>query len=120
MSDYHILSSRPDGNALTVVMHFAVPDINNEVGVNYRVALLESMEGTPTSQVPFIDPAELAQIEAGEIFEWALQPMFSTHPGETLINKRDRMDALWASECTKQQQRLQAKLQFWGYSRDVS
>jgi len=30
MSDYHILSGIPDGNKLSVVMHFPVPDVGKD------------------------------------------------------------------------------------------
>ena len=117
MSDYHILGGLPDGNKLIVVMHFPVPDVGNEVGVNYRtiVALLR----TGTSMVPWISAAEQAALDAGELYEWAMTPAFSTFPAETLLQKRARMDALYTSSCAATQARLAEELRFWGYDRDV-
>jgi len=118
MSDYHILDGQPNGNRYRVVMHFSVPDVNNEVGVNYRTALLQRLGGSQPSQVPFIEVAEQTQLDAGELLEYIV-PDFTTHPGETLLQKQDRLDSLYSTRQTQIQENLQARLEYWGFSRDV-
>ena len=41
MSDYHVLQGSADGNSFAVVMHVLVPNVNNEVGVNYRIVVVQ-------------------------------------------------------------------------------
>lgn len=115
--DYHILGGNRDGNSFQVVMHFSVPDVNNEAGVNYRTALVQTGLNLVVSRVPFIAPVEQTQLNDGELYEHLVT--FNTHPGETLIQKRDRLDALYQAYQTLIQDRLQNRLSYWGYSRDV-
>ena len=79
MSDIHILTGNNAGS-LTFAMHVPVPDVNNDVGVNYRVALVNSQIGLGSDGrrttleagvgPAQINPAEEALIDAGELFEW--------------------------------------------------
>ena len=117
MSNYHILTVSGDGNQFSVVAHFPVPDTDNDVGVNYRTALIESLGGSQPSSVPFIEVAEQAALDAGELYEASAR--FNTHPGESLLDKRDRLDALYTEKAAEVQQRLAYQLSYWGYSRDV-
>ena len=117
MSDYHILTVSGDGNQFSVVAHFPVPNANNDVGVNYRTALIQSLGGSQPSAVPFIDPTEQTQLDAGELYEHSAT--FHTWPGESLLDKRDRLDALYTQKLAEVQQRLAYQLSYWGYSRDV-
>ena len=117
MSDYHILTTSGDGNTMQVVAHFPVPDAPNDVGVNYRMALIQSLGGEQLSGVPFIDAGEQAQLNAGELYEYSAT--FHTYPGETTLQKRDRLDALWAETQTRVLQQLSYRLSYWGYSRDI-
>lgn len=76
MADIHTLTRDGDGQT-RLVFHFPVPDIDNSVGVNYRIALVNSglggmsslTEGTGAGQ---ISSAELAQIAAGELYEHSI------------------------------------------------
>ena len=45
MSDYHILTVSDDGNSMRVAAHISVPDVTNDVGVNYRTALVQMLGG---------------------------------------------------------------------------
>lgn len=76
MAEIHVLTGDADGN-VSVAMHFAVPNQNNSVGVNYRTALVNSQIGGSTAMVEGAGPgqittAEKAQIEAGERYEYPI------------------------------------------------
>jgi len=120
MADYHILAGDRYGNQYTVAYHIPVPNVNNEVGVNYRTALVEWLGGASViaSAVPFIDSAELTQLQAGELFE--VSEAFYSNPSETLIQRRDRLDVRYSQLVTTTQTVLQRMLGYWGYSRDVA
>jgi len=66
MSDYHILAGDRYGNSYRVVFHIPVPDLTNEIGVNYRTAIVEWQGGAVAivSSVPFIEGSELTQLQA--------------------------------------------------------
>jgi len=117
MSDYHVLEGSADGNSFTVVMHIPVPDVNNEVNVNYRTVVVQAGLNPEVSSVPFVTAAEQAQLDAGELYEHACQ--FWTHPGESLIAKRERLDALYTAAKTRAQAHFQHRLAYWGMSRDI-
>lgn len=80
MTEIHILTGNNAGS-ITIAMHVPVPDANNDVGVNYRTALVNSGIGLDTdtgrrTTLPVgtgpgeINPAEEALIDAGELFEF--------------------------------------------------
>lgn len=119
MSDYHILAADSEGNGFTIVCHVPVPDVNNEVAVSYRTALVQWRGGADAidSQVPFITQPELDQLKAGELYE--ATDYFYSHPGESLVQKRNRIDVIFNQTVTDIQARLQNNLSFWGYSRNV-
>ena len=118
MSDYHILTVSDDGNSMRVAAHISVPDVNNDVGVNYRTALVQMLGGEQVSAVPFIEATEQDALNAGELYEYSAS--FHTWPGETTIQKRDRLDVLYGETVTRIQAVLAYRLSYWGYSRDVS
>ncbi len=116
MASYHILTASKNGNVLTVVMHIAVPDANNLVGENYRT-ILALLHSDFESQVLNITPEELASIVAGELVEESIR--FTTHPGETLVQKRDRLDTLYGLAVTRVQAEWQQRLSCYGFEREV-
>ncbi|KKN63607.1 hypothetical protein LCGC14_0500560 [marine sediment metagenome] len=116
MADYHILGVNRYGTAAQVVMHFAVPDANNDAGVNYRVALVEMLGGT-ASAVPGLDAGEQTQLDTGEFCEHSLT--FHTHSGESLVQKRARLDARWTVLGASVIAELAIRLSVWGYERIV-
>ena len=117
MSDYHILTVSDDGNLFGVVAHFPIPNVDNDVGVNYRTAVIQWLGGSQTSSVPFIEVAEQTALDAGELLERMYQ--FYTNPGEALLDKRDRLDALYAVKSAEVLAKFAYQLSYWGYSRDV-
>lgn len=118
MADIHVLAGI--GNKWTLIFHFAVPDINNNVAANYRTVLLNSglggitsmMEGTGPGQ---ITTAELALIQAGEIYEHSLS--FSAESGAT--NNTELLAAIreqYAAKETPVLNALKKRLRYYGYT----
>jgi len=119
MSDYHILSADRYANAYSVVFHVPVPDQDNEVAYSYRTAIVEWQGGAVAiiSKVPFISGGELTQLQAGELYE--VSRTFNSNPNETLVQKRDKLDIMFADVVAETQEDFQDKLGYWGYDRDV-
>lgn len=117
MADMHVLSG--DGlHRWTLVMHFPVPDIDNNVAVNYRTALVNSglggtsmTEGTEPGQ---ITTAEKALIDAGEMYEHSIQ--FLAESGASTLPKvlADARQA-YVREQTRVTAKLQKQLRYYGF-----
>lgn len=120
MANYHILSSRADGNQLRVVFHLPVPDTNNAVGVNYRAALIMWLGGAQNSALPvaLLGAGEQTDLTSGALYEHDWR--FNTYPGMTLLEKRDVLDARYTTFAAAVIAGLQAQLEYYGYDRDVS
>jgi len=95
MADYHILSADEYGNRFRVVMHFPVADQVNDASYSYRTAIVEWQGGAPVQSILPNPGTEQAQMDAGELYEQSYE--FSSHPGETLAQKRAKLDALYAA-----------------------
>ena len=117
MANYHILQADRYGNSYTVVMHFPVPDAENEVGTNYRTAIVEYQGGAPIKSVLPNPGTEQAQLDAGELYEQVYT--FNSNPTETLLEKRGRLDEMFNDNRADVQGDLAKILGYWGYSRDV-
>lgn len=117
MSNYHILSADEFGNQFRVVMHFPVADQLNDVSYSYRTAIVEWQGGAPIQSILPNPGTEQAQLDAGELYEQVYS--FHSHPGETLAQKRDKLDVIYAANLSDVQTRLADVLSFWGYERDV-
>lgn len=118
MSDYHILSADEYGNKFNIIMHVPVPDTTNLVGTNFRVAVVEMQGGAPIgSSLIGITAPEQGQLDAGELYEVRVQ--FNSNPGESLSDKRDKLDLLYAATVAETQENFGDQLDFWGYDRDV-
>jgi hypothetical protein len=117
MSDYHILNSDEYGNRFRVVMHFPVADQVNDAAYPYRTAIVEWQGGVPIRSILPNPGTEQAQLDAGELYE--RQYEFSSHPGETLAQKRAKLDDWYTLNAVLIQAELVKVLGFWGYERDV-
>jgi len=119
MADIHILTG--DGiEQWTIAAHYAIPDTTNEVSVNYRTALINSglggtsqlAEGTGAGQ---ITTAEMAQIAAGELFEYT----FSFYAESGATTNAQLLSAV-RNEYNGRQSRviasLQRRLKYYGWS----
>ena len=119
MADIHILTGN-GRDTWTYAFHFLVADAVNAVGVNYRTALVNSglggtsmmMEGSGSGQ---ITTAELAQIVAGELFEYSrgwLAESGATDNAELLTNVRAEYVRLESIVLNS----LQKRLRYYGWS----
>lgn len=117
--DIHILTGN-GRHKWTIAFHFAVPDQNNNVGINYRIALVNSSlggtsvmtEGTGAGQIA---TAELAQIAAGEVLEHSEQ--FLAESGAT--NNAEMLAAAQALYVAREPTVLNAlkkQLRYFGYT----
>ncbi|KKL47843.1 hypothetical protein LCGC14_2331490 [marine sediment metagenome] len=122
MSDIHVIT----GNGLdnwTLLFHYAVPDINNEVSVNYRTALINGgLGGTSTMAEGVgageISTAELALIATGALYEHSIS--FLAESGAT--NNAEiiaEVQALYTASEAQVIDRLKRQLKYYGYTGDV-
>ena len=123
MSDYHLLAQEKNQKTIQVIVHIPIPSTLNAADKSYQLALkekleFESVDGTIISQCPSISPAELIQIQAGEIYEVSASYRFSVL-GLTDIQKRNELDAVFNSRKVTIRNRLLIELEWWGYERDV-
>ena len=124
MANYHVLTGSPDGNAFRIVFHISVPGVgNNRANVQWRTALANSGLGGTTilrsgdGTGGTISPAELASIQAGELYE--VVEDVPTHPGETAVQYQARLDALYKALVSRTQGALQGRLTYFGHTRNV-
>lgn len=120
--NWHAQQSDEAGNGLTVIFHIPIPTGNNRAGLSYRAAIVASGVGGMTSMqtgttAGKITAAELAQIQAGEIYEH-VEPFF-TSPGEAANALRDRVDLRYTALLAIVPARLQRQLTYWGFDRNV-
>lgn len=120
MADMHIIAGG-GGGFWKVAMHFPIPDVVNNVGVNYRTALvnsglasvsvLDSGAGTEGT----ISAAEEAQLAAGEVFEH-IEDMFLDGPGMTDAIRVALLKTEYAKKDSEVLAELQQKLKFFGHN----
>lgn len=117
MADMHVLAG--DGlHRWPLIMHFPVPDADNEVSVNYRVALVNSGLGG-TRMVEGIGPgqittAEVALIDAGEVYEHGIQ-FLAESGASTLPELLTAAREAYAREKARVTTELQKRLRYYGF-----
>ena len=126
MSDIHILTQRSiyalysrDRDSADVIFHFAVPDVVNQAGVNYRDAIKQWSEQvtgvTPlVSECPFIDGAELTNLQAGIVYEVRETVNFPSNANDA--TKLSIIQARWNALNTEKQAEFTELLKQWGRS----
>ena len=122
MADIHVLESPID--RIRLAFHIPIPAINNDVGISYRTALVNSGIGVgeggrrtilPTGTGPGqITTAEEDLLNAGEIFE-----MIVTRRRTNAAGMNARADSWFADEKTSKLAELQERLRFYGFTRNV-
>jgi len=119
MSNYHLSTQALDKKTVNAIFHIPIPDVNNAADKSYRLALKEKLEresatGIIESICPDITPAELAQIQNGEIYEISRSKRFSSL---SLINvqKRDELDAEYNVLKIEARDELRVELEWWGF-----
>ena len=123
MSDIHVLTGNND-IGWTLAFHFPVPDVNNNVGVNFRTALVNSgigvgedgrrtilPVGTGAGQ---INPAEEALLDAGELVEHVA--LFRVESGGTSPGQlQSAVRQFYASSSLSVQSGLASVLRYFGH-----
>lgn len=125
MSDYHILqidkTRRETMDIVNVVFHISIPDQTNDAGIPYRQAVASLVNPENISSVPWLEidfPDEYNDIQSGAVYEISRGVRI---PADlTPIQKRDRLDNYYNHIRTELLQKIQFKMAFWGFNRDVS
>ena len=119
MSDIHVLTGYAGHHK--IVVHGAMPDATNAVGVNWRTALVRSGVGGRTSLPDgdglggTITAAEKAKVESGELFEQ--EARFPLESGGTTPDElRQTLQAFCTRERTTHLGELQSRLRYYGYT----
>ena len=123
MSDYHLLTQAQDKKTINAIFHIPIPDVDNATSKKYSLALKEMLErqsesGIIKSACPDITPAELTQIQNGEIYEITRSKRFSSL-SLTNMQKRDELDAEYNLLKTDALNELKVMLEWWSFKRDV-
>lgn len=123
MSNYHLLRQDSKKDEVTVVFHVPISSQNNFAGVSLQTALKEMLEseteaGIIGSQCPFIQAAELTQLQNGELYEHVEVVKFDANLSQA--EKRNIIDSRFAELTAIVAARVANELDFWGYSRDVT
>ena len=123
MSNIHVLTDDGRGK-VSVVMHFAVPDADNAVGVNWRAALVNSGVGGSSSMTvgagagQILQP-EVTQIELGAVYEHrATFPLESAGTGAP--GQQAALRALYTREKAAEIAGLQRRLKYFGHTESQS
>ena len=125
MADIYVLTGN-NSNTWTLVMHFAVPNVNNAVGINFRTALVNSGIGLNTETgrrtiLPTgddtggtISAAEEALLDSGARFEHV-----SSYPIESGGSSNAELQASireqYAAENAAVQASVASQLRYFGY-----
>lgn len=118
MADIHVLTG--NGSQWQVLMHLPIPNAENAVGVNYRLALVNSGLGGTSAMTEGdgygqITAAELIQINNGELYEHPLQFQVEGN-GADLGAIRDALRAAYARELSLTIAALQERLRYYGHT----
>ena len=123
MADIHALEGGGDSQRL--VFHFPVPSVANEVGVNYRTAIINSGIGGATvlpdgdGAGGTISAAEKAAIAAGQVYEFPVtlsQAQLYSSGGETAAHVLKAVRHYYALHKAEQTARIARMLRWFGYT----
>lgn len=125
MSDYHILqineTHRGIMEIVSVVFHISIPDVNNDADVSYRQAIASLVNTENVTAVPWLEvdfPQEYIDIQSGAVYE--ISKSVRVPVGLTPVQKRDRLDVYYNYVKSEILQKIQNKMAFWGFNRDVA
>ncbi len=119
MADYILLESVDKQNQVRVVVHTAVPNLNNAVGVKWRDALVAWVEShTPGKGTTSVVPVSLlpagvqADLDAGVVYEWEGVVRFNARLSN--VDKVTAIDTWVADGEADEFTQLQSILKFYG------
>ncbi len=118
MADMHVLTS--GHGEWRVVMHFAVPDANNAVTVNYRAALVSSGLGGTTALTEGTGPGEIPTAEKGQVESGAMYEHSASFRVESGGTSNAQLQAALREFYTQEKDhiiaRLQRQLRYFGHT----
>ncbi len=120
MANTHVLTRA--GSSITVVLHIAVPSLNNSAGVNWQVAVANSglFGRPPVSILPTgtgagqITSTELASVTSGALIE--VVDTYTPNAAE-IAAANAYLDAMYTVRAAQILARVQDQLSFFGYTR---
>jgi len=128
MSDIHVLTGDAGGESWKLVFHFPVPNTNNDVGVNFRTALINSGLGVGEDNRRTILPsgsnegqittAEEANLDNGSLFE--VVEIFKVTKGTDLAGIGAMADAKFLAVQSRANDRMAEVFRYFGHTRDVT
>lgn len=123
MANLHVLNFGSQG--YKVVVHVAVPAGNNQAGVPWQTALINSKccgagssimtSGDGTNGT--ISATELSQVQAGAVYEEVIEADADNVSGMTAQARSAYLDSLVTEATARVQARLQRHLKFFGATR---
>ena len=117
MSQIHIREKDTKNKTVTCIFHFAVPELNNAVGVPWNQVLQKALNPEPL--MPDNDSTENANIVSGSIHEVQETVRFSS----TNLTDNERIAEVEAAFQTRQTEifdELAAKLDYFGKEINIS
>ncbi len=119
MSDIHVQTINSNGIA-TLIFHYPVPDTNNDVAVNHRIALVNGGKGGITAMTIGVGAGQIAQAEADLIAAGAVYEENISYPiasgGTGAVEMRAALRAMYTSKKAAALTRLATSLQFFGHT----
>lgn len=118
MADIHVRTG--EGQQWIVVMHLAVPNANNDIGVNYRDALVASGIGGTTVMTEGVAAWEILTAEKADVEAGVLHEHVATFPiesgGKTVPQLRASLREFYAVEEARVIEVLKARLRYFGHT----
>ena len=130
MADIYVLTGN-NSNTWTLVMHFAVPNVNNAVGINFRTALVNSGIGLNTETgrrtvLPTgddtggtISAAEEALLDDGSRFEHVSSYRVESG-GTSNADLQSAIREFYAAENASVQASVASRLRYFGHTESAS
>jgi len=119
MSDMHVIDG--DGSSWSIVMHFTTPSGNNDVGVSWVTAVINSSlaqtTGLPDGDgtAGTIDTTEKANVAAGITYEHlATFPLESG--GTTTAQLRTTLRTFYTAEKSRITAQIKRRLRYFGHN----
>lgn len=116
MSDIHVMLGNDNGERVNLIFHYTVPNINNDVSVNYRTVLKDYITDH-TSAVPGLDTAEQTNLDNGVLFEWPT--LMSSEREKGLGQLQTRARALYTELQVEVIDTLKHRFRYTGASIDI-
>lgn len=116
MSDIHTMLGSDDGEKINLIFHYTVPNINNDVGANYRTVVKDYVSDH-ASVVPDLPAGEQTNLNDGVLFEWPAS--MSTEREKGLGQLQTRARTLYTELEAETTDRLKHRFRYTATTIDV-